>query len=328
MSMTAEHPSPGKDSVPRAVEVSPDSPCPICHGTEDCRVSGHEVACVRLDNGLGQRKRSRDGTQYVRYDLSTFRYVPEVEKALDLLKRYFLNRTDRVAVFADWDKPNPAVGEDKLEGLLRSHLTGQCYVSPRLVSKNKPEGWDGKKRKDWRVGSYGPAEDGTTKWVVIDFDGGGDHSAPLADATAVALSVRSLCLALGVPVYLEMSKSGKGWHLWVFFDPPAPAYLARSFAFAVLPHDALLTDGNFADPHKGFGLEVFPKNDDLGGGRTVGSQVWLPWYCKAGKGGNVFYTMFGERGLLPSVPDDFKPIGEGKLVEALAAAVARQEGAA
>jgi hypothetical protein len=54
-----------------------------------------------------------------------------------------------------------------------------------------------------------------------------------------------------------------------------PARLTRAFAFAVLPHDAMLTDGAFADPAEAKGLEVFPKSDDLKG-RTVGTQVWLP----------------------------------------------------
>jgi hypothetical protein len=282
------------------------------------------VACVRVCNGLGIKKTRSDGSSYVVYNLDKFRWVPSSDQARAIFERHFFNRTDRVAFHAPWGDPCPAFGGKQLEGLLKSHLTGRCRLKVRWVSKAKPEGELTRDSSNcWRVGSYGPAPDGTTRWLVIDCDGGGEHSAPLADPTAVAISVLRFCWALRIPAYLERSKSCKGWHLWVFFEPAVPANLARVFAFAVLPHDAPLTDGTFADPAKGQGLEVFPKSDNLSNGRTVGAQMWLPWYAQAEKGGNQFYFPADARGLAPYIPDEFKTVDEDKLKAALAEAHAK-----
>jgi hypothetical protein len=308
-------------------ECSCALPCPVCGGADGCRVLDNLAECARvdLDNGWGLGKVRRDGMLLIRYELHRLRWLPHPRHALALFRKHFFNRTDRVAFLAPWGDPCPCVGDDRLDGLLKSHLTGKESVRVHWVSKAKPEGELTGARKRWRVGVYGPAPDGTTRWLVIDFDAGGEHAAPLEDPTGVALTVRCLFLALGALSYLERSKSGSGWHLWVFFDPPVPAALARALAFAVLPTDATLTDGAFAEPEKGLGIEVFPKCDDLGDGRTVGSQVWLPWFVGAGRHSNVFYQP-SERGLLPFIPQAFETADEAKAKSALAAAEAKAWG--
>jgi hypothetical protein len=300
-------------------DVTPDDPCPVCHRCEGCEVRGHETACVNIHNGQGKRK-DANGTDCTIYDMRTFRHVPPVEQAVELIHRYFLNRTDVVAHIAGWNEPCPCFGGDQLAPLLDCHLAGRKGMRVRWCSEKKPEGELSRKTsRYWRVGSYGPALDGTTRWLVIDFDGGGEHSAPLADPGSVAMSLRKLCQALGIAAHLEKSKSCKGWHLWVFFDPPISAKIARQFGYAILPHDAVLTDGQYADPHKSMGLEVFPKCNDLSGSRTVGAQMWLPWYCQAEPGGNLFYLPFEGRGLLPYIPDGFRTHTEAIIRRALEA---------
>src|SRR4030043_1461189 len=42
------------------------------------------------------------------------------------------------------------------------------------------------------------------------------------------------CGEMGVCAALERSRSGKGGHVWMFFDRPAPASLARKFGCAIL----------------------------------------------------------------------------------------------
>ena len=42
------------------------------------------------------------------------------------------------------------------------------------------------------------------------------------------------CLRLGVPVALERSRSGNGGHIWMFFDEPIPATLARGLASSII----------------------------------------------------------------------------------------------
>jgi hypothetical protein len=277
---------------------------------------GGAVVCLGLHNGLGREVASPGGlSRGSVYDLSTFRHVPPADMAVELLRRFFFNRTDFVCHFARWEAPCPARSGNNLDAVLRAHCYGRRAARARLrwVSKKHPEGGD---VNGWfRIGTYGPAPDGTTRWLVIDFDGGGEHSAPLAEPMAVALSVLHLCYRAGLHAYLERSYSGKGWHLWVFFDTPVPARKARQLGFALAPRDAWLADGDLADPESGTGIEVYPKCDSLReGGR--GNQVWLPWYFASKGGCNVFYGR-NPRGFEPFVPLDLDTVTEAKVDRAI-----------
>ena len=42
----------------------------------------------------------------------------------------------------------------------------------------------------------------------------------------------------GIPMLVERSRSGKGAHVWIFFDSPVSAALARKFGFALLDKGA------------------------------------------------------------------------------------------
>jgi hypothetical protein len=235
------------------------------------------------------------------YRRDTFRHVPHIDAAVDLLLKRFFCRTDPVAFAPPWGAACPALGGEALPDMLRAHLGGP-KVRVSWQSRTK-EGVT--RRGAWRIGSYSPAPDGTTAWVVADFDGGEDHADPLADPLAIALTAYRRFWKNGIPCYLERSRSGTGWHLWTFFGKPIPAARARALAFKLLPEDALTVDGNRAT------IEVFPKRDDLKGCRC-GSQVWLPWHCDAAKGKNVFYRP-GDRWLIPYIPEDFETAREAAI---------------
>lgn len=284
-------------SKPIWEECTADCPCLVCQRSDGCRAAGDKLVCVSFpDHHLAQTKQSPDGTRYGLYNRKTFRHVPPLETAVGLLLKYFFLRTDLCCFAPPWDATAcPAVGGEALPYLLRAHLGG-----PKVRVPWKTATKEGVTRQSghWRLGTYGPAPDGTTRWLVADLDGGTDHADPLADPLAVALTIYRRFWKTGIPCYLERSKSCSGWHIWVFFASPISAAKARQMAFALLPNDALTTDGEAA------GIEVFPKRDDLAGCR-VGNQVFLPWYCDAKKGGNLFYRPW-DRGLIPFIPEDFE----------------------
>jgi hypothetical protein len=264
-------------------EATTETPCPVCWRAEGCLVSDALYACAWEHTHLGHKRLSADGITRTHYQADRFRHIPAVEAAVALLLKHFFCRTDVVAFDPRpmWDQTAcPASGNDALSHLLRAHMGGAKMQVPWQTARKS-----GLTRQscNWRIGSYSPAPDGTTTWVVADFDGGSDHAAPLADPTAVALTAYRHFWRSGVAAYLERSRSCSGWHLWCFFESAISAAKARAFAYRLLPDDAFTFDGEVGE------IEIFPKRDCLGNCR-VGHQVWLPWFCKAARGGNVLLS--------------------------------------
>ncbi|MBZ0091787.1 MAG: hypothetical protein K8F27_06150 [Sulfuricellaceae bacterium] len=78
------------------------------------------------------------------------------------------------------------------------------------------------------VGVYPLLEDDTCHFLAIDFD----EAEWREDAWAFVQS----CTELGVQAALEISRSGKGAHVWVFFAGQVPARDARRLGTAIISH--------------------------------------------------------------------------------------------
>lgn len=78
------------------------------------------------------------------------------------------------------------------------------------------------------VGVYPLLEDDTCHFLAIDFD----EAEWREDARAFVHS----CTELGVPAALEISRSGNGAHVWVFFAGRVPARDARRLGTAIISH--------------------------------------------------------------------------------------------
>lgn len=217
------------------------------------------------------------------------------ELYLTLIKRHFLCRTDWLCHKAEWGKPCPLETGEVLDGLLRSHLLGRHgpTLTAKWVSQTKGSG---EVSGPFRLGTYLPTPAGYTICAVIDCDGG-EHSRPLADPLAATLCVMAALRASGIPCYLERSKSGTGWHVWMFFAEQVPASAVRRVLFAILPRNLPLADGKgLANPTKGVGVEVFPKQDSHD---YMGNQAWLPWWHGAEWPNNQFHRETAGGGVEP-----------------------------
>lgn len=78
------------------------------------------------------------------------------------------------------------------------------------------------------VGIYPLLDDDSCYFLAVDFD----EAEWREDARAFAQS----CRELGVPMALEISRSGWGAHAWIFFDSKVPARDARRLGTSIISH--------------------------------------------------------------------------------------------
>ena len=121
---------------------------------------------------------------------------------------------------------------------------------------------------DAHVGVYPLLDGDRCWWLAADFDG--------QDALTEALMYVKAGRAFGVPVTLEVSRSGVGMHAWVFFTAPVPAETARRLGTGLL-REAMAIRGkvNLASYDR-----LFPSQDLLPAG-GVGNLIALPLFRPA-----------------------------------------------
>lgn len=94
-------------------------------------------------------------------------------------------------------------------------------------------------------------------------------------------AMRTICQLNGIDPLVERSRSGKGAHIWIFFDKAIPAAVARKFGFALLEKGAEqinLTSFRYYD-------RMLPAQDMLPDG-GLGNLIALPLQGKALRNGN------------------------------------------
>ena len=121
---------------------------------------------------------------------------------------------------------------------------------------------------DVHIGVYPLLDGDRCRWLAADFDG--------QDALTEALMYVKAGRAFGVPVALEVSRSGVGMHAWVFFTAPVPAQTARRLGTGLL-REAMAIRGkvNLASYDR-----LFPSQDLLPAG-GVGNLIALPLFRPA-----------------------------------------------
>jgi superfamily II DNA or RNA helicase len=100
-----------------------------------------------------------------------------------------------------------------------------------------------------------------------------------------ALAFIATCKNLGVPAYLERSRSGNGGHVWIFFESHVPAVLARKMGCA------LLTQAMDRRHHLGLDSydRFFPNQDTMPKG-GFGNLIALPLQWMPRQNGNSLFV--------------------------------------
>ena len=154
-----------------------------------------------------------------------------VEDKLALYADRFCARTDVYALF--WENHRagtsgwmPAVAGGWRKGLDRRQVRDLPLTREVIAAHLAGEVF---------IGLYPLLRDNSCRFLAADFDG----AAAMLDALAYAKAAR----ASGVPAAVELSKSGRGAHVWVFFAAPVQASTARAMG-TVLLHEAMVLRGS------------------------------------------------------------------------------------
>jgi len=154
------------------------------------------------------------------------------------------------------------------------------------------------------VGVYPLLEDDTCYFLAVDFD----QAEWREDARAFVES----CDDLGVPVALEISRSGQGAHAWVFFAGRVSARDARRLGSAIISHTCSRTRQLKLESYD----RLFPNQDTMPKG-GFGNLIALPLQKKPRENGcSVFVDAqlrpYSDQwaflaSIRPMAPDDVEP---------------------
>ena len=143
------------------------------------------------------------------------------------------------------------------------------------------------------IGIYPLLPDQTTRLLVFDFD---EHETIHLTNDQMSLeeevaALRKICSKNNIPHLTERSRSGKGVHVWIFFEKPILASIARHFG------QLLLDNGAEQVNLKSFLTydRMLPAQDSLKDG-AIGNLVALPWQGQALLQGN---TCFVDENMMP-----------------------------
>lgn len=139
------------------------------------------------------------------------------------------------------------------------------------------------------IGIYPLFPDGTCRFLVFDFD----NHAKGAESTDFANdddewheevdALRYMCEKNGVTPLVERSRSGRGAHVWIFFEKPVQASLARNFGFMLLDRGAAMI--NMKSFH--YYDRMYPSQDAAS---RLGNLIALPLQGRALNDGNSAFV--------------------------------------
>lgn len=132
-------------------------------------------------------------------------------------------------------------------------------------------------RNSLAMGVYPLLEDETCRFLAIDFD-----KKNWQDEILVA---KAIYAEYGIQSYIERSRSGNGGHLWIFFNEPIEAYIARKLGIKVLETAISRTGNSKFDSFD----RLFPNQDHMPKG-GYGNLIALPLQRQAVENGNSVFV--------------------------------------
>lgn len=241
-----------------------------------------ELETLRADNVRLRRllKLSEEQARAADPDQATLSGAPESPVSMrsvpEAKVRFFLNlfrcRSDVYAL--RWENRHdgrsgwmPAIRGYWRKGMNRADAP-YLSLTPDVVDQHL--------RGEVHIGLYPLGDDDTCWWVAADFD----KEAAMLDALAYLKAAR----AYNVPAALEVSQSGRGAHVWIFFAQATSAATARRIATSLLG-EAFQLRGSM---HLSSYDRLFP-SQDIHTGRGVGNLIAAPLNGKRRQHGTTLF---------------------------------------
>jgi superfamily II DNA or RNA helicase len=126
------------------------------------------------------------------------------------------------------------------------------------------------------LGIYPLLNDNTSYFLAADFDGENWKN----DAVAFI----RCCNSYDFPAYIEISRSGNGGHVWLFFEDRYLAFKSRNIAFNILREIKIIDQFDKEDSFD----RLFPNQDHLSG-KGLGNLIALPLQGQSRKLNNTIF---------------------------------------
>ena len=210
-------------------------------------------------------------------------YLSPVNEKIALFRRLFRGRADVYP--RRWESKNGNAGYSPVCD--NTWLPDICGKPKRECNSCKhrqlrpltDKAIDSHLRGEETLGVYPLLQYDTCYFLAIDFDG--------EQWRDDARSVMQSCLQYDVPASLEISRSGNGAHIWIFFSEPVPARQARMLGTALISHTCATTRQLSLRSYDRF----FPSQDTLPKG-GFGNLIALPLQkIPRSRGNSLFVDM-------------------------------------
>ena len=215
-----------------------------------------------------------------------FVFIPTMDnnnlkEQIDLFKSLFRGRNDVFAI--RWENGNksgymPAYQYDpyvyrqhKMKGGTFQNYTNKSFLpyTGEQIAKHL--------NGEQLIGIYPLLEDNTSWFIAADFD--------KKNWGEECRAFIKCCFNINIPVYLERSRSGKGGHVWMFFEQPYQALKSRKIVISLLEKAGVLSVFD-----KGSSFDrLFPNQDSLSG-KGFGNLIALPLYKPTWEMGNSCFV--------------------------------------
>jgi hypothetical protein len=213
--------------------------------------------------------------------------MSDLTHQIKLIKQFFKGREDVFAI--RWEKGNkngymPAYDYDPY--MYRLHNNGGSFSEYKDKTRKSLTTGEFEKHLNGEqfIGIYPLLKDNTTWFLAADFD--------KVNWEIECHKFLKACHERDIPAYLERSRSGKGGHVWIFFESPLKAASTRKLFIHISQECGVFS---VFDKSSSFD-RLFPNQDYLSG-KGLGNLIALPFNKHTmEKGNNCFVD-----------PDTLKP---------------------